>query len=110
MAAGVFGEVITAHEPAVAYRTDKFLLPGVRPPMTGQLVGAGEPLVAAVPATAEGLLTCVRAEVGFEVGAFEVGLPAAGEVADVVSPAGEVHFRSGAPRPSRDIDRGWSQR
>lgn len=60
MAAGVFGEVITAHEPAVAYRTDKFLLPGVRPPMTGQLVGAGEPLVAAVPATAEGLLTWRR--------------------------------------------------
>lgn len=38
-------------------------------------------------------LTGVGAEVSLEVGAFEVGLPAAGGVADIVPPPGEVQRR-----------------
>lgn len=57
MTACVFGEVVAAHESALAHRTHKLLLPGVRPTVPGELVGAGEPLIAAVPAAAERLLT-----------------------------------------------------
>lgn len=53
----MFGEVIAAHESALAHGTHKLFLPGVRPPVPGELVGAGEPLIAAVPAAAERLLT-----------------------------------------------------
>lgn len=53
----MFGEVIAAHESALAHRTHKLFLPGVRPAVPGELVGAGEPLIAAVPAAAERLLT-----------------------------------------------------
>lgn len=56
VAASVFGEVVTAHEPPVTNGADEFLLAGVRPPVTRQLVGASEPLVTAVPAAAERLL------------------------------------------------------
>lgn len=119
MAARVLGEVVAAHEPPVAHGAHELLLAGVRPPVTRQLVGAGEPLVAAVPAaaerllacgregreatsqpashkrspprgqrsTSEGNLTCVCSQVSLEVGALEVRLPAAREVADVVPPA-----------------------
>lgn len=55
--ARVFGEVVAAHEPPLAHGTDELLLAGVRAPVARELVGAGEPLVAAVPAAAEGLLT-----------------------------------------------------
>lgn len=58
MTACVFGEVIAAHESALAHRTHKLLLPGVCPSVPGELVGAGKPLIAAVPAAAERLLTC----------------------------------------------------
>lgn len=53
----MFGEVITAHESPVTNGTHKFFLPGVCPPVTRELVRAGEPLIAAIPAAAEGLLT-----------------------------------------------------
>lgn len=53
----MFGEVIAAHESALAHGTHKLFLPGVRPPVPGELVRAGEPLIAAVPAAAERLLT-----------------------------------------------------
>lgn len=38
-------------------------------------------------------LTCVSAKMGLEVGTFEVGLSAAREAANVVSPSGEVYLR-----------------
>lgn len=53
----MFGEVIAAHESALTHGTHKLFLPGVSPPVPGELVGAGEPLIAAVPAAAERLLT-----------------------------------------------------
>lgn len=58
----MFGEVITAHESAVAHGTHKLFLSGVRPPVPGELIGAGESFIAAVPAAAEGLLTYGGAE------------------------------------------------
>lgn len=48
--------MVAAHESPVAHGADELLLPGVRAAVPGQLVGAGEPLVAAFPAAAEGLL------------------------------------------------------
>ena len=57
MTAGVFGQVVTAHEAAVADGAHKLLLAGVRPPVARQLVRAGKLLVAALPAAAEGLLS-----------------------------------------------------
>lgn len=56
MAAGVFGEVITAHKSPVAHGTHEFFLTGVCSPVTGELVRAGKPLITAVPAAAERLL------------------------------------------------------
>lgn len=56
----MFGEVVAAHEPPVAHGAHKFLLAGVRPPVTRQLIGASEPLVTAVPAAAEWLLAWRR--------------------------------------------------
>lgn len=56
VAASVLGEVVAAHESPVANGTHELLLAGVCPPVTRQLVGASEPLVAAVPAAAERLL------------------------------------------------------
>lgn len=58
MSPGVFGQVVAAHEAAVAHVAGKLLLTGVRPAVAGQLVGAGELFVTAVPVTAERLLTC----------------------------------------------------
>lgn len=112
VAAGVFSEVIATHEPPVAHGTHELLLPGVGAPVAGELVGAGEPLIASVPAAAEGLLTCVCAEVSLEVRALEVRLPAAGEVAHIVSPAGKVHLcgRGAAALPRRYVDRRRGQR
>lgn len=48
--------MIAAHEAPVAHGTDELLLAGVRPAVPGELVRAGEPLVASFPAAAEGLL------------------------------------------------------
>lgn len=62
MTACVFGEVIAAHESAVAHGTHKLFLSGVCPPVPGELIGAGESLITAVPAAAERLLTYGRAE------------------------------------------------
>lgn len=56
----MFGEVIAAHEPPVTHGADKLLFAGVRSPVPGQLVGAGEPFITAVPAAAKRLLTYVR--------------------------------------------------
>lgn len=109
MTAGVFGQVVAAHEAPVAHGAHELLLSRVRPPVARQLVRASELLVTAVPAAAEGLLTCVCSEVSLEVGALEVGLPTAGEGAHVVPAAGEVHL-GGAAGPGGNIDRGGGQR
>lgn len=42
------------------------------------------------------VLTCVSAKVGLEMGAFEVGLPAAREAAHIVPPVGKVDLRGAA--------------
>lgn len=54
----MLGEVVASHEAAEACGTGKPFLPRVRPPVAGQLVGAGEPPLAALPLALEGLLTC----------------------------------------------------
>lgn len=58
MPPGVFRQVVAAHEAAVAHVAHELLLPGVRAAVAGELVGAGELLVAALPVTAERLLAC----------------------------------------------------
>lgn len=58
VAAGVFGQVVAAHEAPLAHAAHKLLLARVRAAVAGQLVGAGELLVAAVPVAAERLLAC----------------------------------------------------
>ena len=60
MAPGVFGQVVAAHEAPVAHSADELLLARVRSAVAGQLIGAGKLFVAAVPVTAERLLTCRR--------------------------------------------------
>lgn len=58
MPTGVFGQVVTTHEAAVAHIANKLFLTSVRPAVAGELIGSGKPFVAAVPVTAEWLLTC----------------------------------------------------
>lgn len=50
----------------------------------------------------------MSSEVRFEMRALEVGLPAGGEVADVVAAAGEVQVR-GARLSRGQVDRGGCQ-
>lgn len=57
MTAGVFGQVVAAHEAPVAHRAHKLLLARVGPPVTRELVGARKLLIAALPTATEGLLT-----------------------------------------------------
>lgn len=90
MPPGMFGQVVAAHEAPVAHLADKLLLTSVRPAVARKLIGAGKLFVTPLPVTAERLFTCVCAQVSLQVGTLEVRLFAAGEVADVVSPAGEV--------------------
>lgn len=54
----MLGQVIAAHEPAVAHGTGEPLLPGVRAVVARQLVGARELPLAVFPLASEGLLTC----------------------------------------------------
>lgn len=122
MTPGVFGQVVATHEAAVADVADKLLLARVRSAVAGKLIGACKLFVAALPVAAERLLawrgreqsansqqtlshdhtsrapTCVCAQVSLQVGALEVRLLAAREVADVVSPAGEVRLRDATTR------------
>lgn len=60
MPAGVFGQVVAAHEAPVAHVADKLFLTGVRPTVAGKLIRTSKLFVAAVPVTAERLLTCRR--------------------------------------------------
>lgn len=110
MTSGVFCEVIAAHEFPLAYRTHKLLFSCVGPPVTGQFIRACKSLIAAIPTAAEGLLSCVCAKVGFEVGAFEVGFSAPREAADIISSARKVHFCGGGPMSCRYVHGGWCQR
>lgn len=116
VAPGVFGQVVAAHEPAVAHGAGELLLPRVRAAVARQFVRARELLVAAFPRAAERLLPCVRPQVGLEVRALEVGFLAAGEGAHVVAPPRELHRRryrgdAGPGAGSRgDVHRRRSQR
>lgn len=110
MTSGMFCEVIAAHELALTHWTHKLLLPCVGSPVTGQFIRTGKSFIAAVPTAAERLLSCVCAEVGFEVRAFEICFSATREAADIVSSARKVNFCGGGPRPCRYIHRGWCQR
>lgn len=98
---GMFGQVVAAHEAPVAHSAHKLLLTSVRAAVARQLVGAGELLIAALPKTAERLLTCMCAQVSLQVRAFEVGLFAAREAAYVVPPTGEVCLRDVAATAAR---------
>lgn len=65
--------------------------------------------VVSLDSFAESCLTCVCPQVSLQVRALEVGLLAAGEVADVVSSAGEVGLRAAAARSCRHVDWGGGQ-
>lgn len=106
----VFCEVIAAHELALTDWTHKLLFSCMGSPVTGQFIRAGKPLIAAIPTAAERLLSCVCAQVGFEVRAFEVCFSATREVAHIISSARKVHFCGSGPWPCRHIYRGWCQR
>lgn len=54
----VLGQVVAAHETAVAHGTGEPLLPGVGAVVARQLVGARELPLAVFPLASEGLLTC----------------------------------------------------
>lgn len=110
MTSSMFCEVIAAHEFPLTHRTDKLLFSCVGPPVTGQFIRARKSLITTVPTAAEGLLSCVCAKMGFEVGAFEVSFSATREAADIISSARKVHFCSGGPMSCRYIYRGWCQR
>lgn len=58
VAPGVLGQVVAAHEAAVAHGAGKALLAGVCAAVPRQLVGAGEVALAALPVAAERLLAC----------------------------------------------------
>lgn len=58
MPAGVFRQVVAAHEAPVAHVAGKLLLACVCSAVAGKLVRTGKLFVAAVPVTAEWLLTC----------------------------------------------------
>lgn len=55
--AGVFGQVVAAHEAALTHTTHKLLFTGVSPAVAGELIRTGKLLLTAVPVTAEGFLT-----------------------------------------------------
>lgn len=54
----VLGQVVAAHETAVAHGTGEPLLPGVGAVVARQLIGARELPLAVLPLASEGLLTC----------------------------------------------------
>lgn len=62
VAAGVLDQVVAAHEALVAQRAQEALLPGVGAGVAGQLVGAGELLLAFGPGAGEGPLACSGAQ------------------------------------------------
>lgn len=110
MTSGMFCEVIATHELALAHWTHKLLLSCVGSSVTGQFIRAGKSLIATIPTAAERLLSCVCAEVGFEVRAFEVCFSATRKAADIVSSARKVYFCGGGTSPCGDIYRSWCQR
>ena len=60
VAAGVFRQVVAAHEAPLAHVAHKLLLAGVRPPVPGEFVGTRKFFVAALPVAAEGFFACRR--------------------------------------------------
>lgn len=53
----MLGQVVAPHEPPLTHGAGEFLLTSVGAPVPGELVGAGEPPLAALPAAAEWLLS-----------------------------------------------------
>ena len=86
----VLGQVIRAHESLVADGAREPLLARVRPQMSLELVGAGEPLAAEEPVADEGPLTRVPPQMRLQVGGLAVHLATAGDVAAVDVPLPEV--------------------
>lgn len=60
---GVLGQVVTAHETAVAHGTGEPLLPRVGSVVARQLIGSSELPLTVFPLALEGLLTCGRTNV-----------------------------------------------
>lgn len=79
----MLGQMIAAHERLGALDADELLLAGVRPLVTGQLVGARETPLAVGPLADERFLAGVDALVGFQVAGLEVVFAAIGVVAFV---------------------------
>lgn len=84
----VLGEVVAPHEFLLAHAALELLFAGVGPLVAGQLIGAGEPLVAVRPLADEGSLAGVNPLVGLQVAALEVVLAALGETAFVDATSG----------------------
>lgn len=93
VATSVLGQVVTPHEAPVTHRTHKLLLSSVSSAVARQFVRPCKLFVTAVPAAGKRLLPCVGAKMSFKVGTFEVGLPAAWEIANIVPPSGKVYLR-----------------
>lgn len=55
--AGMFGQMVTAHEAPLAHAAHKLLLTGVCPAVTGKLIRTGKLFITAVPMATEGFLT-----------------------------------------------------
>lgn len=58
MAAGVLDQVVASHETLIAQGAHEAFLPRVGASVAGELVGAGELLLAVGPGAREGPLTC----------------------------------------------------
>lgn len=93
MSTCVLGQVIASHESPVTHGTHKLFLTSMRAPVSREFIRARKFFITTFPVTAERFLTCVSSEVCFQVRALEIRLLASREVADVISPAREVHLR-----------------
>lgn len=78
MAFDVLGQVVGAHEAAVAHAAPELLLAGVRALVSRELVRPGESPLAALPRASERPLAGVCPGVRLEVGRLEVVFAATG--------------------------------
>lgn len=63
VSSGVFGQVVAAHEAAEAHWAGKLFLPRVGSAVAGQLIGASEAPLAALPLAFVWFLTCCGVKV-----------------------------------------------
>ena len=82
----VLCKVVRPHEPFIAERTGKALLPSVGPKVALELIGPGEALAAEKPVADEGSLPSVPAKVRLQVARLPVHLAAPRDVAVVQIP------------------------